>query len=441
MIEPFAQQSRQYFTSSAYGVWMWVEVCVITLSAAGLGFAFHPHDPLWISGEFPWPWIAAILIALRFGVVPGIASSLVLLMVWLLLGGMSAQYFPKEYFLGGVILVMLCGQFNIIWETRLLRAREANSYTNERLTQLTHQHHLLILSHQNLEQEFFSKPITLRDALIRLNRLTNDEQQGESAEHALLKLLTQYCQFESAAFYIADGEQYKKRCEIGSPPELDPADPLLQHALTHKTLSHIIIQELEDASVHLSPFLIVSPMFLDTGELLGVLAVERLPFFALTTETLQMIAVMLEYYADSRNSGDSAHKLCEIIPNMPIDFAQQLGRMLHMQGKFSIESHLVIITLPLNDTSLLAAAQLNKVRRALDVGWTLIRDEDLLVVNLMPLSTKKSVEGYLMRIESWCKDYFGEYFGSLHISPRVIGLDEKDPLAALKRIIREHTDG
>lgn len=441
MIGQFLQKSRQYFTRSSYDAWMWVEVWVITLSAAGLGFVFHPHDPLWISGEFPWPWIAAVLIALRYGVVPGIASSLVLLMVWLFLGGGGAQHFPKEYFLGGVILVMLCGQFNIIWETRLLRARETNAYIDERLSQLTHQHHLLILSHQNLEQEFFSKPITLRDALIRLNNLLNDEQAGVSAEQALLKLLTQYCQLESAAFYIADGMQYKKICEIGSPPELDPADPLLQHALAHKTLSHLTVQELEEESVHLSPFLIVSPMFLLTGELLGVLAVERLPFFALTTETLQMIAVMLEYYADSRTSGASAQKLRENFPDMPVEFAQQLAKMLHLQGKFGIESHLVTITLPHNDTSLLAVAQLNSVRRALDVAWSLIRDEDLLIVNLMPLSTKKSVEGYLKRIESWCKDYFGDYFGSLHIRPRVISLGEKDPLAALRKMIRENTNG
>jgi hypothetical protein len=436
MSEQFEHPGRQYITKAFYGTWMWVEVCVISLSAAALGFAFHPHDPLWVNGEFPWIWIAAVLIALRYGVFPGVASSLLILVVWLLLERHSAQHFPKEYFLGGVLLVMLCGQFNIIWEARLMRARQINSYVDERLAQLTHQHHLLILSHQNLEQEFFSKPVTLRDAMIRLNVLLNDEQATDSAEQALLKLLTQYCQLESAAFFVAEAEGYKKICEIGAPPQLEPSDPLLQYALSQKTLAHLTIQELNEKEVHLSPFLIVSPMFLDNGELLGVLAVERLPLFALTTETLQMIAVILEYYADSRNSGASIRKLREIFPTIPADFAQQLAKMLNLQGKFGIASHMVVISLPRNETSMLATGRLDSVRRALDVGWTVIRERDVLIVNLMPLSSQKSVEGYFARIESW----FNEYFPSLQFSLRIIGLAAKAPLVELQELLQESAD-
>jgi hypothetical protein len=331
---------------------------------------------------------------------------------------------------------MLCGQFNIIWEARLMRARQINSYVDERLAQLTHQHHLLILSHQNLEQEFFSKPVTLRDAMIRLNVLLNDEQATDSAEQALLKLLTQYCQLESAAFFVAEAEGYKKICEIGAPPQLEPSDPLLQYALSQKTLAHLTIQELNEKEVHLSPFLIVSPMFLDNGELLGVLAVERLPLFALTTETLQMIAVILEYYADSRNSGASIRKLREIFPTIPADFAQQLAKMLNLQGKFGIASHMVVISLPRNETSMLATGRLDSVRRALDVGWTVIRERDVLIVNLMPLSSQKSVEGYFARIESW----FNEYFPLLQFSLRIIGLAAKAPLVELQELLQESAD-
>lgn len=436
MSEEFAQKGRQYIARPFYGLWMWVEVCVISLSAAALGFALHPHDPLWITDEFPWVWVAPILIALRYGVLPGIASSLLLLLVWFFLEKENAQHFPKEYFLGGVLLVMLSGQFNIIWEARLMRARQINSYIDERLSQLTHQHHLLILSHQILEQEFFSKPVTLRDAMIRLKLLLNDEQAVGTTEQALLKLLTQYCQLESAAFFISEGQGYKKICEIGSPPELLASDPLLRYSLEQKTLAHLTIQELDENEVHLSPFLIVSPLFLDNGELLGIFAVERLPFFALTTETLQMIAVILEYYADSRNSGTGFQGLRSIFPDIPIEFAQQLSKMTNLQGKFGIESHIVVITLPRNETSMLAASRLDGMRRALDVGWTVTRTESVLVVNLMPLSNAKAVEGYFARIDIW----FKEHFAHLNYNLRVIALDKQDPLIELRTIFRDSSN-
>lgn len=427
MSDQFQPQDRQYITKAFYGTWMWVEVCVISLSAMALGFAFHSHDPLWVDGEFPWVWIAPILIALRYGVVPGIASSLLLLVMWLLLEHHSTQHFPKEYFLGGVMLVMLCGQFNIIWEARLMRARQINSYIDERMSQLTHEHHLLILSHQSLEQEFFSKPITLRDAMIHLKTMLND---GVATEQTLLKLLAQYCQLESAAFFTVEGQTYNKICEIGSPPELRPDDPLLRYALNQKTLAHLNVQELDNNEVYLSPFLIVSPMYVSDEKLLGIFVVEKLPLFALTTETMQMIAVILEYYADSRRSGESTQLLRETYPDVPVDFAQQLIKMLSLQGKFGIESNIVVITFPNDKTSMLAAGRLDGLRRALDVRWTIVRENEILIANLMPLSNSKSVDGYYGRIESW----LDEHFGTLRFDMRVIDLENKAPLKILRMI-------
>lgn len=318
-----------------------------------------------------------------------------------------------------------------------MRARQINTYIDERLSQLTRQHHLLILSHQNLEQEFFSKPFTLRDAMIKLKVMLNDEQTTESAEQALLKLLAQYCQLESAAFFMAHGQEYTKICEVGTPPELHSDDLLLQYALSQKTLAHLTIQELDEKEVHLSPFLIVSPMFLGDGQLLGIFAVEKLPLLALTTETLQMIAVILEYFADSRRSGEITSRLRDVFPDVPIDFARQLMKMHNLQGKFGIESNVVVITLPRDKRSLVAAGRLDSLRRALDVGWVVVHEEEVLIANLMPLSNSKSVDGYFGRIESWLT----EHFDTLHFSLRVIGLEEKEPLDILRMIALESTDG
>ncbi|MDD4910702.1 MAG: PelD GGDEF domain-containing protein [Sideroxydans sp.] len=433
MSTPLEQQGRQYIAAVLKGSWMWLEVFVISLFAAAFGYFFQPQDPLWVNSEFPWVWLAAILIALRYGVVPGIASSLIILLIWFVFERAGADHFPKEYFLGGVLLVMLSGQFNIIWETRLMRARQINSYIDERLSQLTHQHHLLILAHQNLEQEFFSKPSTLRDALIRLNGMMNADQQGEIAEPALLKLLAQFCQLEVAAFFVPEGNVFKKTCEIGETSPLDKNDPLLRFAVNHKTLAHLNLQEMDEGDLYLSPFLIVSPIFGGKGELTGVLAVEKLPFFALTNETLQMVAVILEYYADSLKNLEHTRPLTARFPDISLAFAQQLSKMSNLQGRFNIESHLEIITLPRNDTSLLAAERMNSIRRALDVGWTVVRKDDVLIINLTPLSNKQTVAGYLARMESW----FKEYFPTLSLNFRVIGLAEKAPLDELEKILLE----
>lgn len=436
MNEQFEQQDRQYITGVFYGTWMWLEVFFISLSAAALGFAFRPDDPLWISGQFPWTWLAAILIALRYGVVPGIGSSLLLLAAWEIFERNGVHLFPKEYFIGGVLLVMLCGQFNIIWETRLMRAKQINSYIKQRLSQLTNQHHLLLLSHQNLEQEFFAKPISLRDAIIRVNVMLNETQESETSEQALLKLLTQYCQLESAAIFVPNKQGYTKSCEVGRPTDLRADDPLLQHALKEKALSHLTIQSLDDKDANLSPFLIISPLYFSRGELMAVFAVERLPFFALTTETLQIIEVILEYYADSRGTSNASSKMREVFEDMPGDFAQQFISMLNLQKKFGIKSHIVIISLSGDETSKLAAARLNSVRRALDVSWIVTKNKGIQIANLMPLDDEKAVERYFVRIEAW----FNEYFADQRFTLRVISLAKNDPITELKHLLEEGTN-
>lgn len=90
---------------------MWLEVVVITLGVIAAGIFFEHDNPFQINGEFPWIWIAPVLIALRYGVPPGLVSSLILIAAWKLMDHLSETHesFPEQFFLGGLIMVMLCG--------------------------------------------------------------------------------------------------------------------------------------------------------------------------------------------------------------------------------------------------------------------------------------------------------------------------------------------
>src|SRR5487761_2308477 len=146
---------------------MWLEVAVITLGAIGAGIFFERDDPFQINGEFPWIWLSPVLIALRYRVAPGFVSSLILIAAWKLMDHLSETHesFPEQFFLGGLIMVMLCGEFSAAWGARLRRAEETNNYLDERLGRMTLRHLLLRLSHDRMEQEILTKPVTLRDAL------------------------------------------------------------------------------------------------------------------------------------------------------------------------------------------------------------------------------------------------------------------------------------
>ncbi len=429
---------RGAFAPALHVRWMWLEIVVITGCALTLGLIFQRDDPLQIRTGFPWVWLAPVLIALRYGVAPGIFSSLMLLGTWQVLRHFSetGHGFPQQYFLGGLILVILSGEFATAWGARLRNAEETSRYLTERFGRLTLQHLLLKASHERMEQEALAKPITLRDALLELRALTaaqHDEQLP--ASHSLLQLLSQHCQLESAAIFVSAHRGYVRTCEIGTPSDLRPDDPLLLHAQKHQSLAHLLTDGLTEAASP-SPFLVVAPIQSSGQYVLGILAVDRIPFVALNEENLQMLSVLLGYYADCVVESDETGELFGQFPDAPADFAEEFSRMLRLRRDHQVDSHIVVHSFANDESGRHALIQHELIRRSLDVSWQMEADGRIVLANLMPLADKTAVREYLLRSESRLQEYVGSTYDERSLTPIVISLAERDPIASLMRVIK-----
>ncbi len=434
------ERLRGVFAPVLHSRWMWLEVIAITLCALVLGMFFQRDNPFQIGGEFPWIWLAPVLVALRYGVAPGIASSLFLLLAWLLIERVTSnqESFPEQFFLGGLVLVMLCGEFSAAWGSRLRRAEESSRYLHERLSRITLRHLLLRLSHDRMEQEVLTKPVTLRDALINLRKLTTRAAEEEElpAAPALLQMLTQYCQLESAAIHIPNGQGgYHQIAMIGSPPSLDAGDPLLRHALQHQTLSHLLTEGLADKEMP-SPFLVIAPILTSDKQLLGVLSISSLPFLALNKENLQMLSVMLGYYADCLAEARGSSEFYQHFPDAPADFAAEFSRLFNLQRRFGINSHLVVLSFARDDLGQQAIRRLMLQRRGLDLVWQVEQAERTEIVNLMPLANEAAVQGYLLRVDKMMEEYVQLGFDETSMHPVQISLAEDDPIATLEHLLK-----
>jgi len=422
---------------------MWLETVVITLGALALGALSQSDDPLQAGGVFPWIWLAPILIALRYGMAAGTMSSLILVIAW---GGndyMSARHadFPEQFFLGGLIAVMLCGEFSDLWETRLRRATETNHYLDERLSRITDRHLLLRLSHDRMEQEILTKPVTLRDALRELRQLAAAHNHLHlPAADALLQLLMRYSQLESAAIFTASAKgRYERVSQIGSPPDLPNNDRLLACAMERQSLSHLLLDELSDKELP-SPFLVIAPILTSAKHLLGILAVERMPFLALNEENLQMLSVLLSYYADCVNEAEGTKRFLELFPAAPPDFAAEFPRVLQLQRTHGINSYVVVLAFEDDETGRQAIARILLSRRGQDIPWPIKLGHRLLLANLMPLANDAAVEGYLLRTETALKSLSGFNLDTRPLSSFRIGMADSDPMAGFKRLFEMRHD-
>lgn len=414
------------------------ETLLLPALTVGLGIWLNPLDPLGARAAFPWAWFAPVVLALRYGPFAGLFGGLLYVLAWFALQhlGFFQDQFPKLFFLGGLIAVMLCGEFSSIWRARVRRAEAMQIYLDQRLEFLTHQHYLLRLSHDRLEQDLISRPVSMRDALSAMRALVGRVHGTEALPggSTLLRLLAQYCQLEQAGlFAIRDGiPEPHPASFIGQSFQLQRDDQLVKFALANERLCHV---ETPGVAAPATPNVIAAPMISNDDRLYGVLVVARVPFFALHDEMLQTLNLLLGYYTDGLDARATAQPVLLRFPDCPVDFAFELQRLWRIRTASGVKSAMVALMFAPRPGYDDLAMQMRRQQRSLDVTWLIGAGARSVLVTLMPLSSTVGAEGYLNRIEEWVKRQTAGDFASAGISSRVFLVDELAPVPLLQQLI------
>lgn len=435
-----------------------LETVVLTLVAIAACRALSHDDPLLVGSGFGWIWLVPVLVALRYGSAAGVLSGLLLLAAWHVLyaaappavgalGALGAlaptRRFPLGFFFGGFFLTLLAGQFGDIWLNRLRQSRIANDYLAERLAILTREQFMLRLSHERLEQDLLSRPATLRDALARLRTLVlaqepSDAEQGEVAlrgAQAFLEAAAQATQLEVASVHAwrAGAPASEAAASIGRPAPLDPRDPLLREALEARTLVHVAGAAEQVAAA--SRYLACVPLVDARGEMAGVVAIERMPFLALTRDNLQFLLVLCHFYADGVRHATVTRDMLAAFPACPHGFALDYARLVHLRRATHVESSIVMLVFDSDARSTAWYEHVLRMRRSLDAQWSLDGHGRRAILTLMPLSSGGAVEGYLLRIENSLQAQFGVTFETAHVAVYSMRVPVDEPIAVLHDLL------
>lgn len=419
------------------------EVLAVPLLVLALCVWVNPADPFFTHGPFPWVALGPVVVALRYGALAGILAALVVLAGWFGLArqGLIGPTIPQDEFLGALVLVMICGEFGSLWSNRVRRAETMQRYIAQRLDHLTHQHYLLRLSHDRLEQDLISRPVSMRDALLNLRRITSHGMVADAAAlpaaGELLRLLSQYCQIECAAVYRMEGDNIRRSADhtLGTPFELNTTDPLISFALERRELSHVALDEVEQRGR--SRYLVVVPLKDAVGTLQALLVVERMPFFALHEETLQMLNLLLGYYADSLNAARIAEPILRAVPACPPAFAFELMRVWHIRQSSGVRSALVALEFRSQPGFDDLALQIERLQRALDSVWACDSAHGRVLLTLMPLAGESAAQGYANRVEGWIAQNRGATLEEAGVTTRVVLLDQQPPAQLLNTLLQQ----
>lgn len=400
------------------------EAGALTVLAIGASYWLAPADAFGVRSQFPWLWLVPALLALRYGTFAAVITVSLILAAWFvpILQPVASEVddrFPQQYFLGGLILALLCGQFADVWNDRLNRIRVVNAHLDERLRAVTRNHYLLRLSHDRLEQELLTRPVTLRDLLEDMKR-DSDSPEGElPGADALLRLLVQSCEVESAAIYRMSGDRIDDHpvAMIGQVDALKPDDALIVRALEDEAVAHIKWGE----SLESSNYLVAAPITTSGKRRIALLVIERMPLFALNAETIDLIAVLIGYFADGHDSQQAMRPVLMLRPDCPPELALELVRLQRLHLFAGVQSALVAFKFKRDEFSQSLLDFTRRSKRALDLVWELETPTAQLLVMLLPLANQATIEGYLMRMESSIKQQFDIDMArggiGVHVSP------------------------
>lgn len=425
-----------------------LETLVLSTFVLACSWALSPADPMLLGQAFPWLWLLPLFVALRYGTVAGIGGGAILLVAWaaFYLRLPLADSLPRDYFIGGFIIMLIAGQFSDTWSTRLAQARVSNAYLSERLSVLTNSHFLLRLAHTQLEQDLLIRPATLRDAFARLREVTLRDGTAADAGATLpgaqcfLEAVTLACQIEAARVYawrkgmLADAPA----ASLGEAFELDAGDPLVATALDELALAHI--QSLDARDQARTRYVACAPLIGAGEEVVGVLVVSRMPFLALTANNLQLMFALCGYYANGvRHAATTRDVLCDF-PDCPYDFALEYARLADLRRVSGIGSSVALLLFDASKQAQAMFTHIERTRLDYHVRWVVRAGGKHGLIFIMPLCSDVAVDAKLQQMEADVRNRFGVGFEEARVLARWVPLGGTSPDGALRQLMVHFDD-
>lgn len=395
---------------------IWAEVCFFTALALGLPVLFNAEDPYWTQGGFSWPVLGPLLVALRYGFSKGFISILTLLVGQLLLIQSNILDPQSEFninaMIGYIIVVMVAGEFRDVWERTNQQQSIQLAYVSDRLEKFTRQYHLISSSHDRIEQMLAGHTLSLRESLqaVRESIGKLKERRLDSAAEVILNLFIEYGSIEKAGLYKVENDKIQEPAlaSIGKMSEPSNSDPLIAAMFDEKELVSL---KNPKASSGDSKYHIAIPLIDVNDTIYGAILVEKVKFFALKENTLTLLAVMAGHIGDLLR-----HEITNPIMTREESpyFKRQVKHANKEAKRYKIPSHfLKVNALSINDESRRLMEYLTEARRGLDIY--LYDNEKQVLLILMPLADELEKDGFVMRMNSWCKERTGKTLQELDI--------------------------
>ena len=294
-----------------------LETLLLTVLIPLIGYLTNHNDPFFFEYGCSWLLLAPVLLGLRHGFAPAVASAFML--DCFMLAAYRAHAFgvvalPGASLVGLFVFAMISGQFSDVWKREIVRLDGAFNVARRQLNELSREHFLLELSYdKTLDAHAQRQAPNLRDAISAVRNLAREgrDVSMQSMAKPILEVMAAYCLIETCSIYPVQNGILANAPAVcmGGTQGIAANDILVLEALRTKCLTTVTEsgRSPQTASPNASnarggklqtDLLAVVP-FVDTaGNVHAVLCIEAMPFVAFERKHLESLFILGGHFAD-----------------------------------------------------------------------------------------------------------------------------------------------
>ncbi len=379
----------------------WIETAVITLTIPGIGFLIDGSDPFFLNSQFPWLILSPLLLSLQYGLAYGMTSAGFFIAILSL--GSYFQWafipiFPTISIVGMLLTTLITGEYYDLWQRRQKKLEQDHQYLKTRMDEFTRIYQVLKASHSQIEQELSSQTKNLRTSLLLLEKQIYSIQQHpgnifDDIGKPILEVFSAHSNIYAASLFSVNSNKVlttKAIAYIGSPANIQISNPLVQQAL----ISHKVVS-VQNHAEETGAALVAIPLVDVFDVVWGLVVVTEMPFFALHSSTLDLLAVM------GGRIGDLLNRRSELHPSKSgwKDFELALRRILIEIKRLHYSTVIVVTKFTSQTLGHHYIPKLLSESRGLDKTWVFENQyAHQVAIQLLPFTDNKGISSFFDRL-------------------------------------------
>lgn len=418
-----------------------IETVIISFLVLCLFVLIRPEDPFELHGPFPWICLAPLFCSLFYGTAYGIIA-FVIVMGYLVFHPSANAADPavlREYFAGMVSITFIAGLFSSYWQSQLRHNAHLNQYVRQHLEDLSRDYYLLRVSHDRIEHSFIVKPLSYRDAFVRIRKVMQADncEINLNTSQQFLDIFCQYCSITSAVFclYNDKDKQLLPMANVGQHFPVDIQDPLIEHVINKGVVTYLSVNTL--TNLHNSLYLAIVPLIDNHSALTGFVVIREIPFWSLTHDNMEVLSVFGAVFASMWSTMQGVKPLLEAFPDFSPEFLREYQTLISINKDHKVESYISGLLVPESEVQEAIVYQLEQQNRTLDSGFCIPCANGKLVLKILPLTNVQGMLGYQNRLQYWLKSNFSLNLNAEGLYFRFLPIGGDSVIQQLNNLISE----